>query len=429
MDTATPVLAATAGPVTARERIQSIDVMRGVALLGILAMNIQDFSMIGAAYMNPTAYGDLHGLNFSVWLVCALFADLKFMSIFSMLFGAGILLMTSRIEASGRRAGAIHYRRMGWLILFGCLHGYLLWSGDILVTYGLCGLLVYLSRKWKPRTLLVVGLFIVLVPIGLWVSSYLSMPYWPPSSVSQLNEHMWHPSAPSVAKELAIYRGGWLKEEPERIIQTAIMQTQGFFFLAFWRAYGLMLAGMGLFKLNVLNAKLPAKVYGWLIAAAVLAGLPIIGYGVYREFADGWPLGKGFFIDTQYNYVGSLLVSLGWIGLVMLACQKGWLRGAQARLAAVGRMAFTNYLVDTILCTFLFYGFGFGLFGKVSRVGQFGIVLVIWALQLIVSPIWLRHFQFGPFEWLWRSLTYWKIQPLRRTKSVMVGPAAVALET
>src|ERR1700742_4282305 len=105
------------------------------------------------------------------------------------------------------------------------------------------------------------------------------MPYWPPSSVSQLNEHMWHPSPSGVAKELATYRGGWLKEEPERIIQTAIMQTQGFFFLAFWRAYGLMLVGMGLFKLNVLNAKLPTKVYAWFIAMAVLAGLPAIGYG------------------------------------------------------------------------------------------------------------------------------------------------------
>ncbi len=412
------------GPVTVKERIQSLDVMRGVALLGILTMNIQDFSMIGAAYMNPTAYGDLHGLNYAVWYVCMLFADLKFMSIFSMLFGAGILLMTSRIEASGRRAGPLHYRRMGWLALFGCLHGYLLWPGDILFTYSLGGMVAYLSRKWKPRTLIISGLLFTSVATVLAVGSYESMPYWPKKSVDQLRQQLWAPSPAAVNKELATYRSGWLVEEKDRVVQNVGMQLQGNIFLAFWRAYGLMLVGMGLFKLGVFSAKLPARIYRWFIALGLLVGLPIIAFGVHREFADHWNMRKAFFLDFQYNYWASLLVCLFWIGLVMLICRKGWLPGARRRLAAVGRMAFTNYLTHTIVCTFLFYGWGLGLFGKVSRTEQFGIVLAIWAAQLIISPWWLDRFQFGPFEWIWRSLTYWNPQPMRKRAALAVVPTA-----
>src|SRR5271170_4787578 len=199
---ALPVVSA--GPVTAKERIQSIDVMRGVALLGILVMNIQDFSMIGQAYMNPTAYGDLHGLNYAVWYTCMLFADLKFMSIFSMLFGAGIFLMTSRIEASGQRSRPIHYRRMGWLALFGCLHGYLLWTGDILFTYALGGIFAYLSRKWRPRTLIISGLLFTAVSSVLFVGSYASMPYWPKKSADNMHEDMWTPPQAQLNKELTV---------------------------------------------------------------------------------------------------------------------------------------------------------------------------------------------------------------------------------
>ena len=405
---------AAAGPVTTNERIASIDVMRGVALLGILAMNIQDFSMIGSAYLNPTTYGDLHGLNYAVWYLCFLFADLKFMSIFSMLFGAGILLMTSRIEASGRRAGPIHYRRMGWLALFGCLHGYLLWPGDILFTYSLGGMCAYLARRWKPRTLIISGLLFTAVASVLAVGNYESMPYWPKKSVDQMREQFWDPPQAAKTKELATYRAGWITEEKDRLIQNMGIQIQGNLFLAFWRAYGMMLAGMGMFKLGVFSAKLPPRIYKWFIASGLLLGPPVIVFGIHQEFVHGWQMRQTFFLDFQYNYWASLPMCLFWIGLVMLVYQKGWLPNTRRRLAAVGRMAFSNYILDTVLCTFIFYGWGLGYFGKVSRTGQFGIVLAIWALQLIVSPLWLDRFQFGPLEWMWRSLTYWQRQPLRK---------------
>lgn len=408
----------TAAPVALSERIASIDVMRGVALLGILAMNIQDFSMIGSAYLNPTTYGDLHGWNYLVWFACYLFAELKFMSIFSMLFGAGVLLMTSRIEARGKKSGAIHYRRMGWLALFGCLHGYLLWPGDILFTYALGGAAVFLARKARPRKLIVSGLCVTAVASLLYVGSYTSFPYWPKSQVAEMEDSFWHPSPKAEANELATYRAGWRTEEPDRIKQEVSMQVQGNLFMAFWRAYGLMLVGMGLFKLGVFSAKLPAHVYSWFIVAGAGIGLPLVAFGVHQEFAHGWGFRQCFFLDSQWNYWGSLPVCLFWIGLVMLACQKGWLTGARRRLAAVGRMALSNYIFDTVFCTFLFYGWGLGFFGKASRVEQFGVVVGIWAVQLVLSPLWLARFRFGPLEWLWRSLTYWKPQPMRLTASI-----------
>lgn len=141
-----------AAPVTAGERIVSLDVLRGFAILGILIMNIQSFSMISAAYLNPTAYGDLTGLNRVVWTLSHLFADLKFISIFSMLFGAGIVLFARRLEAKGLRAGPVHYRRAIWLLLIGLAHGFLLWYGDILAIYGLVGLIVYLMWRRSPPT-------------------------------------------------------------------------------------------------------------------------------------------------------------------------------------------------------------------------------------------------------------------------------------
>ncbi len=170
------------GPITARERIASLDVLRGVALLGILPMNIQAFSMIGAAYVNPTAYGDFHGANYWVWFSCHLLADEKFMTIFSMLFGTGIYLMTSHIEAAGKNPTALHFRRMGWLILFGVLHAYLLWYGDILVNYGLCGLLAYCYRKMAPRKLILYGLCFVAVASALFFYMAWSIPHQPANS-------------------------------------------------------------------------------------------------------------------------------------------------------------------------------------------------------------------------------------------------------
>ena len=401
-------------PVTEKERIVSIDVLRGFALLCILPMNIQYFSMISAAYQNPTVYGDLTGANYWVWFLCHVLADQKFMTIFSMLFGAGILLMTSRIEATGRPSALVHYRRMGWLIVFGLAHAYLLWSGDILVAYGMCGLLVYLFRKFRPRTLLVLGLLTIAVASASLASYGAWSQHWSPAEVQAAREQLWVPTPSQAATEIQAYRGTWTAQMKFRAPESAQMETIFFVAFTFWRVTGLMLAGMALLKLGVFSARQPASLYWTMIAIALCYGIPLTLYGTHRDFAAGWDFRYSFFQGAQFNYWASLLVSLGWVGAIMLACRSTTLLPITRRLAAVGRMAFTNYIMHTVICTTLFYGHGFGLFGKIERVWQFAIVVAIWLLQLVVSPIWLRYFLFGPLEWLWRCLTYMQWEPLRR---------------
>lgn len=405
----TPAIEPTSRP----ERIISLDVLRGFALLGILVMNIQSFSMIGAAYFNPTAYGDLSGANYWVWLLSHVLTDQKFMTIFSMLFGAGIFLMTGRAESRGKPSAGPHYRRMGLLILFGLLHAHLLWWGDILYAYGMCGLVVYLLRKLSPQRLLLVGFLSLAVSSSIWMFFGWSMEFWPPEALQEFRQD-WRPGPETVTEEIAVYQSSWLDQMGHRVPAAFKMETFIFLIWSAWRAGGLMLVGMALFKLGWFSAQRSSKLYASILIAAVMIGIPIIMAGVHLNFKTGWDVTYSFFFGWQYNYWASILVSLGWVSLVMLVCKTPSLSAATRPFAAVGQMAFTNYIMQTIICTTIFYGHGFGLFGQVNRVGQIQIVVAIWIVQLIYSPIWLRYFRFGPLEWLWRSLTYWKWQLMKR---------------
>ena len=182
--TAPPAVTVThAAPVTADERIVSLDVLRGFAILGILIMNIQSFSMIGAAYLNPTAYGNLTGLNRVVWTLGHLFADMKFISIFSMLFGAGVVLFATRLESRGQRPGPVHYRRTFWLLVIGLAHGFLLWYGDILAIYALIGFIVYLFWRRSPLALLITGVAVMCVGTLLYVGAGVGITMAPPEAL------------------------------------------------------------------------------------------------------------------------------------------------------------------------------------------------------------------------------------------------------
>ena len=311
---------AVVSPISAAERITSIDVLRGVAVLGILVMNIQSFSMISAAYMNPTAYGDLTGANWWVWLVSHLLTDQKFMTIFSMLFGAGIVVFTSRAEAKGRRPAGLHYRRMLWLIIFGLLHAHLLWYGDILYFYGMCGLLVYLLRRLPPVWLVMIGVVLLVISSGLsWLTGW-SMQWWPEEVVKGQLE-FWTPTGEQVQRELNAYRGSWIEQASLRIPSAIFFETFIFFIYVWWRVVALMLIGMALFKGGFFSATRSRATYLMMIGGAVLIGLPLIGLGVHLNFENGWTMEYSMFIGGQFNYWASILVSLGWIGLVMLICQ------------------------------------------------------------------------------------------------------------
>ena len=398
-------------PVHASQRITAIDVLRGVAMLGILVMNIQSFSMPDAAYLNPTAYGDLTGANLWVWILSHLLTDEKMFGLFSMLFGAGIVLMTSRIERRGGRPGPLHYRRMGWLMLFGLLHGHLLWPGDILWIYGVSGLVVYLFRNRSPRTLLASALIVFAVGSAIFCAVGFFIRSLPPDQLEAFAQENWQPTPEMIRDEIAAFRGGWLGQMPLRSSVAFVNETLVLLILLGWKAMGNMLLGMALFKWRVLTGEQPRLVYVRMAAGGFLIGLPIVAFGIWRNFAAAWDVRYSFFFGSQFNYWGAIVVDIGWIGAIMLLCASGRLMPLKAALGAVGRTAFSNYILQTLICSALFYGNGFGLFGAVSRVQQILIVVAIWLVQLAIAPLWLRRFAFGPLEWLWRSLTYWRAMP------------------
>lgn len=400
------------GPHPISLRIPALDVLRGFAILGILVMNIQSFSMPEAAYLNPSAYGDLTGLNKCVWIVSHVVADQKFMTIFSLLFGAGIVLLTQRAEAKGRRSASVHYRRTLWLWIIGMMHAYLLWHGDILVPYSLCAVLVYLFRKLSPRKLLVIGGIVFLVPSILYVLFGLSIPQWPSEAVADTKGY-WEPSQEAVSRELTAYRGSWLTQMKHRVPSSVAFQTFVFFIWFGWRIGSLMLFGMALFKLGILSAERSQRFYRRMAVIGLGVGLPVVVYGIIRNFRADWAFEYSMFLGWQFNYWGSLPIGLGYIALIMLMCQSRRYERLKSLFAPIGRTALSNYLGQTIICTTLFYGHGLGVFGHVQRWQQVIIMFGVWVIQLAVTPLWLRYFKFGPAEWVWRSLTYWRVQPMR----------------
>ena len=402
-------------PVFKKDRIIALDILRGFAILGILIMNIQSFSMPGAAYLNPMAYGDITGVNKWVWMLSHIFADQKFMTLFSLLFGAGVVLFTQNAEERMGKSAALHYRRTFWLLIIGLIHAHLIWYGDILVAYALCGFLVYLCRKLKPKALLILGLIIISVHSILYLFFGMSLDFWPEASIVE-TQNSWLPPAELIQHEISGYTGSFSEQMALRTQSALFLETFVFFSTFLWRAGGLMLIGMALYKWGVLSAKKSKSFYrkGWLISWAL--GLPIVVYGVLQNFDNNWSMEFSMFLGSQYNYWGSLFIAFGYICIIMLWVKGSFLPKIKSRLAAVGRMALTNYLAQSIICVFLFYGIGLGWFGDVERIWQIAIVLIIWILQILWSKPWLQKFRFGPFEWLWRSLSYrkrqvFKVQP------------------
>ena len=377
-------------------------------------MNIQSFGLIDAKYMNPMAQGELSPLSYFCWWFAHVFFDLKFMAIFSILFGSGVVLMWERAKSAGRDFTWLHYRRMFWLMIFGLVHAHFFWIGDILFTYALGGMLVVWLCGLKPRWLIPIGLLMVGIGSLFLVVVGLSMSIWPEEAMIETRQ-IWIPTAAKVAENLEIYRGSWMDAQPHRSETALMIQTVGFVFFLGWRACGLMLIGMSLFKLGVLSGIRSNRFYIIWGSLTMPLGLSLVLAGVHYNEVNHWSMEYSLFWGGQFNYWGSLLISLSYICFIVLACKKGWLAKFQQSLAAVGQMALTNYLLQTIICTTIFYGHGFGWYGYLTRPYLFGIVVAVGIVQLSFSPFWLARFQFGPLEWLWRSLSYWKFQPLRRT--------------
>jgi uncharacterized protein len=249
---------------------------------------------------------------------------------------------------------------------------------------------------------------------GLALMSGFSAPFWGEEAREGFIRYSWQPSAERLARMTAAYgHGSYWEQVKFRAPSAFPWQTFVVIYWGLWRAGGLMLLGMALFKLGVLNAARSRKFYATMIVLGAVVGLPVVMYGAAQKIAHEWEAFYSFFIGTQYNYWASLLVSGGYIGAVMLVCKSDALRRFTRPFAAAGRMAFSNYVAQSLVGSFIFYGTGMGYYNQIDRAGQIAVVAGVWALQLVVSPIWLRHFRYGPLEWLWRSLTYRRRQPFR----------------
>ena len=427
---------ATAGPVIGAERIDSLDILRGVSILGILVMNIYAYAMPFSAYSNPLLMGGTDTLNLGTWFFTHVLFDQKFLSIFAFLFGAGIILMTDRAEAVGARYGRIYYRRQIFMMLLGVVHAYFIWFGDILFMYAVVGMLAYLFRKLRPRTLLIVAC--LLLPVTLMLSHGMASQI--ENTKMQVAEAMemqtagetltteqekllkeWEemrafiaPDSEAVQKDVDIHQGGYVEITVNRVPVAAMMQIFGLFFFGLWRVTALMLIGMALMKTGVLSAERTADFYRQMMLICYGIGMPLTVFSAIDLNAHGYDSMYAMRNGGLANYFGSIIVGLGHVGLVMLVIKTGFVRRLLERFAAVGRMALTNYLMHSVILTTVFYGYGLGLYGEVPRFWQMGFVVAVIALQLGLSPWWLARYRFGPVEWLWRSLTYWQRQTMRR---------------
>lgn len=423
-------------PVTAPERIHTVDTLRGVALLGILVMNIYFFALPGAVYFNPRVWGGAEGINFWTWIATHIFFEQKFMSIFSMLFGAGVVLMFDRAERRGSWFGRIWFRRCFWLLMIGMVHAYLFWYGDILFTYAVCGFMIYFFRRLSPRKLVIIGIILMLValPLGSALGVFVGFMRDTAVEAEQLEaagedldtmqrsmleswaemKKEYYPTPEQLGEEVELYQSGSYGEIfADRFPTVLNMQLVAGIISVYWHVGGLMLIGMGLMKSGVFSADRSFRFYRGMIFWGYGTGLPLAIWSVRELVAHDFDFIYTFTVAGHYNYAAGVLVSLGHVGLVMLVCRAGLFAALRRRLAAVGRMALTNYLMHTVICTLIFYSYGLGLFGRLPRFPLMGAVLAVWLLQLTVCQPWLERFRFGPAEWLWRSLTYRKLQPFR----------------
>ena len=425
-------------PTTAKQRINSVDVIRGVALLGILLMNINGFGL-SHAYFDPTVSGGATGLNLKVWWMNSMFFEGTMRGMFSILFGAGIVLFTSRSTEmiNGVTVTDAYFRRLLWLFLFGILHAYvLLWDGEILYPYALIGMFAFSFRNWQPQHLVIGAIFLLSISTALATKDYFNTKIaYDKSTEAQTKKssgqlltkvdsaaiQAWDgivvqkKSTPEEIKEdVEARHKGYFSVMMHKAPINQFMQTFVMYRFFFWDIFAMMLLGMAFLKNGILQATKSNSYYLILALVGYSVGLTTnyfeTDYVVMNQFAIV-PMDLA---SITYD-LGRVFTTLGHIAVIMLFIKSGVLPFLQRSLAAVGQMAFTNYIMQTIICNTIFLGFGFGLYGLLERYELYYIVFGVWVLQLILSPIWLRYFRFGPLEWGWRSLTYWEKQPFRKT--------------
>ena len=427
-------------PVKLDQRFPTLDIVRGVALLGILMLNIEDFAgseglsdiPIGLA---KAAFVGWHAhLDWTIVIVKWLFGEGRMRGMFSMLFGAGVILLTERIEhrAGPGKAAGVYYRRNLWLLLFGLFHGFVIWFGDILVDYSVMALLfLYPLRRLCSRTLIVCGLAIWLlggtatrinaahVVEILHKDAQLTAAKAAGHSASYVQQALLAASqkeqqahAASLKEDIRKGQLGFLDGWPHRIEAEQNWLWAKFSSFRFVEWLGAMITGMGLYKVGFLTNRRRVREYVIVAIAGYAVALPLTLIGLWHLYHAGFTIAA----DARWMripYTTELCAgTLANTSFLLLLIRSGKFKRVFLPLAAVGRTAFTNYILTSIICQTIFAWGPWKLFGQLEFYQWYVVVAGVWTFNLVFSSIWLRFFVFGPLEWLWRSLTYWKRQPL-----------------
>jgi uncharacterized protein len=393
------------GPISLGERIEILDVLRGLAVCGILIGNMQWFSGYG---MMPQSLAQQRPLADQVThFLVHFFVEGKFYSVFSFLFGFGFALQIARAEKRGDPKASLFKRRLFWLLVIGLLHAYLLWAGDILSVYAVMGFVLILFRKKTNGSLLKWAFAMMAIPILTYILLYiLFVAFVSPEVVVKIDAmqmDMWNDAVKTVPQSsyLQILTGYNLNNIVGRylslILQMRLPKLLAMFLLGFYayrRGFFQNLSSHQSFIRRVLVYGLVLGLIGN-VAFAALA----------KSEADFPPSPAGVAGVISYAF-GVPALALFFIALVATLWQKGVWRRVLAFLTPVGRMALTNYLLQTVICILIFYGYGFGQFGRFGATTATLIALAIFLFQILISALWLKFFSYGPMEWIWRQLTY-----------------------
>ena len=406
------------------KRIVTLDIIRGIAVMGIFSVNVIAFAMIEEAYFNPATYGGTSGADLLVWAANMILIDGKMRTLFSVLFGASMLLVIERAEAAGQSGPAVHVRRMLVLLGFGLIHYFFIWFGDILTLYAASGLVAFLFRPLPNKTLVVFGAMLLglhMLIFGSFVSTMIQAdiaahaPGAARAAIEQWNNGFgsFYPTAAQLAEDKALHVGPWTGFVAHNLAQWAKIIP----FTLFWMpdTIGLMLIGMAGYRSGFLTGEWSDASYrriaALFIPIGLAAGAAVIAYDIGSGFYSVGLFAAFVVADTPFV----TLMALGYAALIILLARSG---GRLAdRLAAAGRCAFTNDLGTSLIATFVFYGWGLGLYGSLSRWQAWLLVPIVWAIMLAWSKPWLDRFHYGPFEWVWRSLSRGALQPMRKART------------
>jgi uncharacterized protein len=417
----TPELSAS----TQSDRLNTLDGLRGVAVMGILLMNIFSFAMPSAAYFNPRAYGADGVIDYGVWSFNFILIDSKMRALFSLLFGASMLLFIERADASGQDSIKLHLRRMAFLFVFGWIHYALLWDGDILTLYAAVGVVAFLWRWLEPRELIKLSIGFTVASLLLWASVLYSFHkadaagLAPRASVEAVEARqtnlasLGEPDSSAIDDELDLFKSGYGEIVAARAVTDWAKPLRQIVSYGF-ETMGLILLGMALLKNGFLRGEWPNSAL-WRV---VSWGYGIGVTGMILLWLISWHSG----FDVMTNGGAVLLwslpfripVMLGHAGLILILLRSLQGSAATQRIEAVGKTAFSNYILMSLILGPIFYGYGLGLFGELFRWEAYLLVIPIWGVMLLWSKPWMTRFSHGPLEWVWRCLTRWEWVPMQR---------------